>query len=168
MMESGEQHLPYRATGDVVVLDGDASRWLREGEAACPSWAEGIPVPVDRDGNVVPLATRTLYDREGREHEVKEIILAESGLRGGLAWWARWPNGAAVLLDFLRVAPPDSWERVEADLMAMARADCACYYFGAGADLNCEECPAESCAESCFVEAARDVLRRCKAIAGVA
>lgn len=28
-----EQHLPYRATGDVVVLDGDGSRWVREGEA---------------------------------------------------------------------------------------------------------------------------------------
>ncbi len=24
-----EQHLPYRATGDVVVLDGDGSRWVR-------------------------------------------------------------------------------------------------------------------------------------------
>lgn len=130
------------------------------------NWYEGVPAPMDADGNVVPLTTGRLYDGEGNEHEVKEIILAESGLRGGLAWWARWSNGAVVLLDFLRVAPPDSWERVEADLMAMARADCACYYFGAGADLNCEECPVENCAESCFVEAARDVLRRCKAIAG--
>ena len=26
----GEQHLPYRATGDVVILDGDGSRWVRE------------------------------------------------------------------------------------------------------------------------------------------
>ena len=132
------------------------------------NWYEGVPAPMDADGNVVPLTTRRLYDGEGNEHEVKEIILAESGLRGGLAWWARWSNGAVVLLDFLHVAPPDSWERVEADLMAMTRADCACYYFGAGADLNCEECPAENCAESCFVAAARAVLRRCKAIAGVA
>lgn len=27
-----EQHLQYRATGDVVVLDGDGSRWVREGK----------------------------------------------------------------------------------------------------------------------------------------
>lgn len=31
-----EQHLPYKATGDVVVLDGDGSRWVREGEAPNP------------------------------------------------------------------------------------------------------------------------------------
>ncbi|WP_432291260.1 hypothetical protein [Olsenella uli] len=24
-----EQHLPYRSTADVVVLDGDGSRWVR-------------------------------------------------------------------------------------------------------------------------------------------
>ena len=30
-----EQHLPYKATGDVVVLDGDGSRWVRE-DAANP------------------------------------------------------------------------------------------------------------------------------------
>lgn len=132
------------------------------------NWYEGVPAPVDKDGNVVPLTTRRLYDGEGNEHEVKEIILAESGLRGGLAWWARWSNGAVVLLDFLSVAPPDSWERVEADLMAMVREDSACYYFGDGADLDCGECPAGNCAVSCSVEVVRDVLRRCKAIAGVA
>ena len=25
-----EQHLPYRSTADVVVLDGDGSRWVRK------------------------------------------------------------------------------------------------------------------------------------------
>ena len=25
-----EQHLPYRSTADVVVLDGDGSRWVKE------------------------------------------------------------------------------------------------------------------------------------------
>lgn len=28
---ASEQHLPYRSTADVVVLDGDGSRWVREG-----------------------------------------------------------------------------------------------------------------------------------------
>lgn len=27
---ASEQHLPYRSTTDVVVLDGDGSRWVRE------------------------------------------------------------------------------------------------------------------------------------------
>lgn len=42
------------------------------------NWYEGVPAPVDKDGNVVPLTTRRLYDGEGGEHEVKEIVLAES------------------------------------------------------------------------------------------
>ncbi len=32
-MTGEEQHLPYRATGDVVVLDGDGSRWVRKPSA---------------------------------------------------------------------------------------------------------------------------------------
>lgn len=35
-----EQHLPYRATGNVVVLDGDGSRWVREDATSPVSEAE--------------------------------------------------------------------------------------------------------------------------------
>ena len=134
-------------------------------------WYEGVPAPVDRDGNVVPLTTRTLYDVEGHEHEVKEIILIHSGISGDFMWIAKQSDSEVLVPELLyleRPDTPDTWERVEADLAAMARTDSACYYFGAGADLSCEECPAKDCTESCFVEAARDVLRRCRAIAGVA
>ncbi|WP_368158573.1 hypothetical protein [Collinsella aerofaciens] len=34
MTSASEQHLPYRSTADVVVLDGDGSRWVREGVPA--------------------------------------------------------------------------------------------------------------------------------------
>lgn len=30
MASAREQHLPYCSTADVVVLDGDGSRWVRE------------------------------------------------------------------------------------------------------------------------------------------
>ena len=147
---------------------GNDARRCDEDQLAQFSWAKGVPAPEDADGSVVPLATRRLYDGTGYEVEVGEIALVDSKLSGGLVWRVRVVDGPILTLSLLHLERPDSWERVEADLMAMARADCACYYFGAGADLNCEECPAESCAESCFVEAARDVLRRCKAIAEVA
>ena len=132
------------------------------------NWYDGVPIPVDKDGNVVPLTTRRLYDGEGHEHDVKEIALVYSETSGGFVWRAKQSDSVVLVPELLHLDRPDTWERVEADLMAMAYADCACYYFGAGTDLSCEECPAENCAESCFVEAARDVLRRCKAIAGVA
>ena len=132
------------------------------------NWYDGVPIPVDKDGNVVPLTTRRLYDGEGHEHDVKEIALVYSETSGGFVWRAKQSDSVVLVPELLHLDRPDTWERVEADLMAMAYADCACYYFGAGTDLSCEECPAENCAESCFVGAARDVLRRCKAIAGVA
>lgn len=132
------------------------------------NWYEGVPAPVDNDGNVVPLTTRRLYDGYGGEHEVDEIVLVHSGISGGLVWRVRTPGGVALVLDLLHLERPDTWERVEADLMAMVCEDSACYYFGAGANLDCGECPAGNCAVSCSVEVVRDVLRRCKAIAGVA
>jgi hypothetical protein len=30
MIDAKEQHLPYRSTADMVVLDGDSSRWVEE------------------------------------------------------------------------------------------------------------------------------------------
>ncbi len=165
MTENGEQHLPYRKSCEEVIIDDDGRRWVREGATTPTSWADGVPVPRDKDGNVVPLATRKLYDGTGREVEVGEIALVDSMLCGRLVWRVRTHSGVSLVLDRLHLERPDTWERVEADLVALARTHSACHYFGAGADPSCEGCPAENCAESCFVEAARDVHRRCKAIA---
>lgn len=41
-----EQHLPYRSTADVVVLDGDGSRWVREDVGR-------------KDGGSSPIASRS-------------------------------------------------------------------------------------------------------------
>ena len=38
-------------------------------------WYEGVPAPVDADGNVVLLTTRKLYDGEVFEREVREVPL---------------------------------------------------------------------------------------------
>lgn len=85
-------------------------------QLAQPSWAEGVPAPVDRDGNVVPLTTRTLYDGNGREVEVAEIALVDSILRGRLVWRVRTHSGVSLELDLLSLERPDSWERLEEDL----------------------------------------------------
>lgn len=44
-----EQHLPYRATGDVVVLDGDGSRWVRERTCRTVSKCCVAHIHVDKD-----------------------------------------------------------------------------------------------------------------------
>lgn len=80
------------------------------------AWYEGIPVPVDADGNVVPLTTRTLYDGTGREVEVGEINLVDSILRGCLVWRVRTRQGVSLGLDLLHLERPDSLERIAHDI----------------------------------------------------
>ena len=86
-----------------------------EDQLARLSWAMDVPAPVDRDGNVVPLTTRTLYDGNGREVEVAEIALVDSILRGRLVWRVRTNSGISLELNLLSLERPDSWERLEED-----------------------------------------------------
>lgn len=128
------------------------------------NWYDGVPVPRDKDGNVVPLATMRLYDEKGREVEVGEIALVDSILYGRLVWRVRTHGGVSLGLDLLHLAPPDSWERLESDINELARMDSACRYFESGNETTCDACPAKDCAESCFIAAIRDILRRIKAL----
>lgn len=49
-----EQHLPYRSTADMVVLDGDGSRWVRETNGTCPN---NVPIS-PKNGAPSPVASR--------------------------------------------------------------------------------------------------------------
>ena len=160
-----EQHLPHLAIGDVAVLEGDGSRLSREDVFQCPSWADGVPVPMDADGNVVPLTTRTLYEGDGHEIGVMEYALIYSEHTGVPVWRVRQTDGMIFMLSLLHLERNDTWERVEADIMAMAHEDCVCYYFGVDADTPCSACPSVNIKGSCPVNVARDVFRRAKALA---
>lgn len=160
-----EQHLPHLAIGDVAVLEGDGSRLAREDVFQCPSWTEGVQAPVDADGNVVPLTTRTLYEWDGHEISVVEYALIYSEHTGAPVWRVRRSDGMIFMLSLLHLERPDTWERVEADIMAMAHEDCVCYYFGLDADTPCSACPSVKIKGSCPVNVARDVFRRARAIA---
>lgn len=158
MKESGEQHLPYRATGDVVVLDGDGSRWVREGEATCPVWAEGVPAPVDADGEVVPLDVVELHMSDGEPVFVESICFDGN-------WWSAQLLGERFQrrLVTLHVLPPDSWEQLEKDIQRTAGSDVCGYYDKAGKP--CGDCPAQRTQDNCLLVALRDVMRRTKALA---
>lgn len=156
MKESGEQHMSSKAVEEVIV-DDDGRRWVREGATA--SWADGVPAPMDKHGNVVPLATRKLYDEKGREVEVGEIALVDSKLYGRLDWRVRMRSGISLDLNLLYLERPDTWERLEADVERLADCHDVCDYFEEDHDCGHED---GFCCDLCVV---RDVLRRAKAIA---
>lgn len=67
-----------------------------------------------------------------------------------------------------RPEPPDTWEKIEADVV---KGD-ACRYFGISDEAQqecreCEDCPARYSTANCGEAMAADVLRRCKALAGI-
>ena len=135
-----------------------------EDEPARLSWAEGVPAPVDADGEVVPLDTTELYREDGGKCKV--------------AYWAYYPDekdGWTAVSDVmgtkracipktLHLTRPDSWELLEEDV---ARCDdkltsCAYYKRVPG---ECDGCPSNGPAY-CDSEIMRDILRRAKALAG--
>lgn len=54
-----------------------------EEELSRLSWAEGVPAPVDADGEVVPLGTEKLYTDDG------EMVRVESICHGARLWYVR-------------------------------------------------------------------------------
>jgi hypothetical protein len=134
----------------------------------CPSWAEGVPVPMDMDGNVVPLATRKLYDGTGREVEVREIALVDSKLDRGLVWRVKTPGGVVLVLDRLRLAHSDSLEKLLEDLDRAAgiygSTTCACSYLTGSARTECSECKCYEKDRWCTQIMAADVARRIRAL----
>lgn len=93
-----------------------------EAELAGVSWAQGVPAPVDADGEAVPLDTEVLYREDGGKCKV--------------AYWAYYPDekdGWTAVSDVmgtkracvpktLHLTPPDSWEKLEEDAKLAPRA----------------------------------------------
>lgn len=86
------------------------------------SWAKGVPVPVDADGNVVPLDTEKLYTDDG------EMVLVDSICHGARLWYVRRIySDKTYWLDSLHLRRPDSWERLEEDVNLGCRDYCERY-----------------------------------------
>lgn len=138
-------------------------------QLAQPSWAEGVPAPVDRDGNVVPLTTRTLYDGNGREVEVAEIALVDSILRGRLVWRVRTHSGVSLELDLLSLERPDSWEGLLEDLTRAVKDEefysIACAYTNSRSN-TCGDCKLRGSCGRCTRGMLEDVADRVRKLSG--
>lgn len=130
----------------------------------CPSWAEGVPAPVDRDGNVVPLVTRMLYDGTGRKFAVREIALVNFMIGEVQAWRVKRPNGLAMMLDRCHLERPDTWEQLLKDLDRAADTNgairCACSYLTGDVDTECVNCKSYKEGRWCTQTMTADIARR--------
>lgn len=140
-----------------------------EHEIARYARAHGVPAPVDADGEVVPLTTVVMYDKDGEEVRVSRFSLTNDGFeQNRRVWNARVMTGFIANLEDLHLRRPDSWEKLEKDV-SKAEDKGICGYFGFARTMNrpCStECPARDVRDSCAVTAMHDVLRRAEALAG--
>ena len=147
----------------------DSERRECDDKPASLSWADGVPAPVDVDGNVVPLNTKVMYTDSGQKIELSEFYLLHSVPRDGSVWRAirhidnnieDWKLGC------LHLRRPDSWELLEEDVERYETQECICAYYN-GDSRDCDKCksPAQSNGGDCLYTIARDVLRRARKLA---
>ncbi len=129
-----------------------------EDELARFAWANGVPVPKDADGEVIPLDTEKLYTNGNMAIRVAYICFI------GRMWYVKSScNESLFLLDELHRTERDSWEKLEEDIQKVAESD-VCGYFDK-VYKPCGDCPARLTQDKCASVALQDVMRRAKALA---
>lgn len=130
-----------------------------EEELARLSWAQGIPAPVDADGEVVPLTARVMYFGDSPRDVTGFHYNADNG-------WELYTTTLYTRLSTFNLHRPDSWERLEKDVDQFENGGTACEYFGSELT-SCNQCKSPcSIGANCRGSVASDVLRRAKALAG--
>lgn len=132
-------------------------------------WAKGLGPILDADDNIVPLATREMYDDKGEKLEVIAFRICTNPKLDSPVWSATCTHNGCGIKEVpwsgLHLHRPDSWERLEEDVKQFENEVCACSYYGKKR-LDCDGCkspcrPGANCRESVV----GDVLRRAKALA---
>ena len=166
---SGEFRLTYHDAEEIAdEIDAELLEICNSAEREIGRyvWVHGVPAPMDADGEVVPLTTRTMYDKDGQEVKISRFSLTNDGFeQNRQVWSARVLTGFIVNLEDLHLYGPDSWERLEEDV-GKSEDKGICGYFGFAMNRPCSaECPARDVHDSCAVTALHDVMRRAKALA---
>lgn len=132
-----------------------------EDELARLSWAAGVPVPRDADGEVVPLGTEKLYTDDG------EMIRVGSICYSARLWYVRrMHSDKTYRIDslHLHLYCPDSWEKLEEDVDRYDDESSVCAYYNrpTGECIGCPAIGAKICDKEVVI---RDVMRRAKVLA---
>ena len=143
-----------------VELPKDADVRECDDELASLSWADGVPAPVDADGEVVPLNTFELYTDDG------ETVNVGSILYNRYSWHVRSPgSGRLYRLDMLHRTKQDSWEKLEEDFDRCIEKSNICMYFSP--ECSCQKCArpdSDTC--GCTASVFKDIKRRTRKLRG--
>lgn len=135
-------------------------------DVARPGMAFNRPEPpkvLDADGVEIKVGDEVWHE-DGTYGTVMEMngerVIVK---RDGHKWWT---NAHCSKFTHRRPEPPDTWEQIEAD---MAKNDVCDYYgrdSGQPTSKRCEGCRGQE-HEDCIMAMTSDIVRRCKALAGV-
>lgn len=150
-----------------AIVEGAESDCKAEYELISRYW---LPRPRFEDGEPVKVGDRFL-NALGRECVVHSVVSSDAFGRRieGIVYASNCDchitvgEGERVK----RPEPPDTWKRVEEDSKKFV-----CDYYGRKSMFDCREgksdaCPVSGTDDECDVRMAQDLVRRCKALAGV-
>lgn len=127
---------------------------------------ETLPRPLFEDGEVVQRGDMAMFGNKLREvvdYQMNDCVVTFHTYGD---YWSMLPGQRLKRPE--KCPDVDSWERIEQDV---AKGE-ACRYFGVSDEdrqecRECENCAARPLAIGCGEAMAADVLRRCKALAGI-
>lgn len=92
-----------------------------------------VELPKDVEGREIPLDTECLYTYRGEKQDVLGFTYRRKEER-----WEIETDSRIVNSIYLYITPPDSWEKLEADLDKCIEADDCCRYYSASG--SCAKC----------------------------
>lgn len=126
-----------------------------------------VELPKDAEGREIPLDTTVLFDKDGNEIEVSCYRYYP---KVGPGYWnIRSVRNKYYRQDEVHLTPPDSWEKLEDDLLRASERDTVvpcCRYFTAD---KCDNCPIHGDAIGCLHKEERafgDILDRIRKLRG--
>lgn len=148
-----------------IELLNEANDRLRERLNRSENHDEYMKLPLDADGVPVRIGDKMDVDGDvmnmlGYRLHKGELLLIVKKAESGLVYT---PKPSKVR--HFKYARPDSWEKLEADLLRGSTADA---YFQCG-DMSCSECPhsREVTGRYCWMNRNLDILARAKKLAGI-
>lgn len=126
----------------------------------------GVELPKDANGEVIPLGTEILYEKNGQVFHVADFRYSPKAKE----WFASGgytgnKNGWCAEANRFPLAPPDLWDKLIGDLRNAAERDIATCAYLSPEGKGCTKCPAKATRE-CTRTAFADIKDRIERLRG--